>query len=140
MKITKWNADDFVKKVQQTAANKLRDYGKETVSHIKTSMRETPRRTYNPIILPDGREHYPSLVYNYPAIMTGNLINALNYDVDFDGDDAVLRMGVFSGFGDSSDIGYAYLLHMDMPSGRRDYLNRGQAETNYRLKKIMGCR
>lgn len=87
----------------------------DITSFMKTRMLETPRNydvTYRVSI--NGRivEHHPSFPNEFPAVMTGNLINSVNAKAIKETGNAMLQFGVLPGTSDLDGIGYAYMLEI----------------------------
>lgn len=97
------------------AQAKFKSIEKELVAEIKHEMDITPRdmsKAYWVNINGTWQIHNPSFPNEYPAVMTGNLKDAVSSDVMTKSNTAYLRFGVLPGTSDSDGIGYAFLLEV----------------------------
>ena len=97
------------------ALAKFKKVTNKITENIKHEMEITPRDTskaYRVNINGSWVIHHPSFPNEYPAVMTGDLRDAVSSDALKVGRTAVLRFGVLPGTSDSDGIGYAYFLEM----------------------------
>jgi hypothetical protein len=97
------------------AVIKFKSIQDDLVAEIKHEMEITPRDTskaYWVNINGTWQIHNPSFPNEYPAVMSGNLRNAVSSDVKSRANTAYLRFGVLPGTSDSDGIGYAFMLEV----------------------------
>jgi len=97
------------------ALNKFKKVTNAITENIKHEMDITPRDTsknYWVNINGTWQIHNPSFPNEYPAVMSGDLKDAVSSDAIMKTGVATLRFGVLPGTSDMDGIGYAYFLEM----------------------------
>ena len=102
-------------KFMAAALNKFKKVTNAITENIKHEMDITPRDTsknYWVNINGTWQIHNPSFPNEYPAVMSGDLKDAVSSDAIMKTGVATLRFGVLPGTSDMDGIGYAYFLEM----------------------------
>ena len=131
---TEWNPLMVIQMAKQASRRNLEESSQLLIDRIKESMRSSKSgREYSV----GWMKHKASKTGETPAIMFGELFEALEYKIYDDGNEIISRIGVNV---DGTEDGYAIYLELGVPSinlGERSYLRRTMFQNEDEIRRIL---
>ena len=131
---TEWQPMAVLQMAERASIKNLEKASVLLISKIKESMREAKSgRTYSI----SGAKHTASAEGETPAVLTHQLIDALDFRIIKSGGEVISRIGVNLDQPDS--IGYAVYLELGTSKmGERSYLRRTLFQNEDEIRRILG--